>query len=815
MDSTRLPTAAPFPVFQDHTATNPAFQSGNPIALQTTYHAASNTNTDSPRPTGYRQTHGISPMKPYPHSTHVPPNSPSSGRAYVPTISVPDAIAFPTDSPPKPPTRLPQPEYFFHPPRGAPVEFSFAPWNQPLFTTFSSVPENGYDVLSTPNTSSENCPPTKAAAQAQPRPHPSASYTGAPITGKRTSAEAPEAERPPVTKKAKVDETEVIVVPEPHEMPPVEDDGDKPSHSYAQMISMAILRAPDRRLTLAQIYKWIQDHFAFYRKGDSNWQNSIRHNLSLNKAFVKVSRPKNDPGKGNYWTIQAGMEVNFLKDRKRQMPPMATMAVGTATPASSEPPKPVALPGAIVQADPNVRDEQQQATPALAAAAAAAAVPPPTPTPMTRPGRNHDLSSDATWLASDIPLDDDSGEETEPELQGRPGRSGPRSSPPQVVKSSPPLAHMAPPAVPVRPVTPPTPSRTTLCASAVPRAPKRPATAMNDSGYFSSVESSALKKRRVSTSETEVEPPCARDGRAEAEIRRLRSSSHDATPMRRRVRRQSPLVMPASPLRDPIAPTTPAVRFLPVEAPPSLSPGTQLRNHRQLIDKLTGSPARRVGMESIMPHSPQFHLPEDYKVVSETETTEEHIESLDMWMERMGTVHPDIANALTYLEELDAPTHPDPNPRVAFDFPADPSNYGLEGPDVHPNEFDFLFDVIGGETTGDNSNSSATSSSFGASAPTDDPHARFYKSPSIFNTPKNGIVSHLLRRSDDVFRHNQETRGESLGKDDEDYDTSSGDDLENVDLANGFNKKIGQGNASTSTSARRVNMTFYPPTKRS
>ncbi|KAK9247462.1 hypothetical protein V1506DRAFT_531990 [Lipomyces tetrasporus] len=107
-------------------------------------------------------------------------------------------------------------------------------------------------------------------------------------------------------------------IPPPYLMPPVHDDGEKPPFSYATLIGMAILRAPNRRLTLSQIYKWINDTFAWYRKCDAGWQNSIRHNLSLNKAFSKQERPKDDPGKGNYWIVEPGCEYLFMKGRPRK-----------------------------------------------------------------------------------------------------------------------------------------------------------------------------------------------------------------------------------------------------------------------------------------------------------------------------------------------------------------------------------------------------------------------------------------------------------------------------------------------------------------
>ncbi|KAL0256314.1 hypothetical protein SLS55_008707 [Diplodia seriata] len=84
-----------------------------------------------------------------------------------------------------------------------------------------------------------------------------------------------------------------------------DDRNDDKNEPYAKLIYRALMERPDHTMVLRDIYAWFQRYTDKPKESNTKgWQNSIRHNLSMNGAFQKVEQPAGeDSKKSNMWCL--------------------------------------------------------------------------------------------------------------------------------------------------------------------------------------------------------------------------------------------------------------------------------------------------------------------------------------------------------------------------------------------------------------------------------------------------------------------------------------------------------------------------------
>ncbi|XP_024203403.2 forkhead box protein M1 isoform X6 [Pan troglodytes] len=111
---------------------------------------------------------------------------------------------------------------------------------------------------------------------------------------------------------------------------------ERPPYSYMAMIQFAINSTERKRMTLKDIYTWIEDHFPYFKHiAKPGWKNSIRHNLSLHDMFVRETSAN---GKVSFWTIHPSANRyltldQVFKQQKRPNPELRrNMTIKTELP---------------------------------------------------------------------------------------------------------------------------------------------------------------------------------------------------------------------------------------------------------------------------------------------------------------------------------------------------------------------------------------------------------------------------------------------------------------------------------------------------
>lgn len=70
-----------------------------------------------------------------------------------------------------------------------------------------------------------------------------------------------------------------------------QDGNDKNGVAYAKLIYQAFLSTPRHAMTLQEIYQWFRENTEKGKSGSKGWQNSIRHNLSMNDVSSHCRPP--------------------------------------------------------------------------------------------------------------------------------------------------------------------------------------------------------------------------------------------------------------------------------------------------------------------------------------------------------------------------------------------------------------------------------------------------------------------------------------------------------------------------------------------
>ncbi|KAJ5888215.1 hypothetical protein N7495_008256 [Penicillium taxi] len=84
---------------------------------------------------------------------------------------------------------------------------------------------------------------------------------------------------------------------------PVDEEEQVSDLPYSHLIYQALESKPDKRMPLQEIYSWFEKNTNKGGRDHKGWQNSIRHNLSMNAGFEAIREDGNGKRTVSYWRL--------------------------------------------------------------------------------------------------------------------------------------------------------------------------------------------------------------------------------------------------------------------------------------------------------------------------------------------------------------------------------------------------------------------------------------------------------------------------------------------------------------------------------
>ncbi|KAF8529218.1 hypothetical protein BU17DRAFT_73384 [Hysterangium stoloniferum] len=209
--------------------------------------------------------------------------------------------------------------------------FVLPPPPEPDATSLSPPPSTARERSPSVDITSLSGGSSRQVSPVAPIPPPIASSSATPALSKLTKN----------SKKRKRPHVEQLP---PEKMPP------KPLATYGVMCYRAITSLGGKA-TLQEVIQWMIDNYEWYKLNIGGpWENSVRHNLSSNKAFRNVAKSSDERTKGFLWGIDPKAEPTLrdqdAKARQAELDRQSgrTMASTSAQPTTSKPPLPPPKP---------------------------------------------------------------------------------------------------------------------------------------------------------------------------------------------------------------------------------------------------------------------------------------------------------------------------------------------------------------------------------------------------------------------------------------------------------------------------------------